>query len=74
MAGFLYQRLHSGDLNTVGRFAASVATSKLEHFGSFRGNEVEVGAMTAGMNLEREHQNTGREKEGDGSVSTISPC
>lgn len=50
MAGYLYHRLHSGDLNTVGRFAAAVATAKLEHCGPFRGDEEEIGAITTGMN------------------------
>ncbi len=51
MAGYLYQRLHSGDLNTVGRFAAAVATAKLERFGPFCGTEEEVGAMSACMSV-----------------------
>lgn len=39
MAGYLYHRLRSGDLRTAGRFAASLATAKLAHFGPLRSNE-----------------------------------
>lgn len=33
VAGYIYQRMHSEDLEQVGRFAALVATRKLENFG-----------------------------------------
>jgi sugar/nucleoside kinase (ribokinase family) len=51
MAGYLYQRLHTGDLYSVGRFAAAVATAKLERFGPWRGNKEEAGAIAAGMSF-----------------------
>lgn len=39
VAGYLYQRLRSGDVVTAGRFAASIAAAKLECFGAFSGVE-----------------------------------
>ncbi len=36
IAGYLYQRLRSNDLNKIGRFAAKLATLKLETFGSLQ--------------------------------------
>jgi sugar/nucleoside kinase (ribokinase family) len=51
MAGYLYQRLHSGDSASVGRFAAAVATAKLERFGPLRGTEGEAGAISACMSF-----------------------
>jgi sugar/nucleoside kinase (ribokinase family) len=52
MAGYLYQRLHSGDLETAGRFAAAIATAKLARFGPFRGSEEEESIIAAGRHCE----------------------
>jgi sugar/nucleoside kinase (ribokinase family) len=42
MAGYMYQRLKSRDINTAGRFGASLATTKLERFGASGGNEADL--------------------------------
>ncbi len=45
MAGYLYQRLKGTDPEMAGRFAAAMATLKLEGSGPFSGSEAEVHAL-----------------------------
>ena len=42
MAGYLFQRLKGMDVPAAGRFAAALATVKLERQGAFSGTEAEV--------------------------------
>jgi sugar/nucleoside kinase (ribokinase family) len=42
VAGYLYQRLLARDIATAGRFAAMIATAKLERFGAFSGRGKEL--------------------------------
>ncbi|MFQ5961438.1 MAG: PfkB family carbohydrate kinase [Candidatus Methylomirabilales bacterium] len=42
MAGYMYQRLKSRDIDTAGKFGALVATANLERFGAFSGSEEEL--------------------------------
>ena len=45
MAGYLYQRLKGTDSDMAGRFAAAMATLKLEDSGPFSRSEAEVHAL-----------------------------
>ncbi|NIR31826.1 MAG: ribokinase [Gammaproteobacteria bacterium] len=42
LAGYIYRRLQSDDVATAGRFAAALATLKMERYGPFDGSEGEV--------------------------------
>ena len=42
MAGYIYKRLKSSDINESGRFAAATASLKLEVLGPFKGTEEDV--------------------------------
>ncbi len=42
MAGYIYKRLKSSDINESGRFAAATASLKLEEAGPFKGSEEDV--------------------------------
>ncbi|MGK7874132.1 MAG: PfkB family carbohydrate kinase [Xenococcaceae cyanobacterium] len=42
MAGYIYKRLKSSDINESGRFAAALASLKLEKSGPFNGSEEDV--------------------------------
>ena len=42
MAGYIYKRLKSSDINESGRFAAATASLKLEESGPFKGSEKDV--------------------------------
>lgn len=42
MAGYIYKRLKSSDINESGRFAAGTASLKLEESGPFKGSEEDV--------------------------------
>ena len=42
MAGYIYKRLASSDINESGRFAAAAASLKLERTGPFQGSEADV--------------------------------
>jgi len=42
MAGYIYKRLKSFDIEELGRFAAAVASLKLEESGPFKGSEEDV--------------------------------
>lgn len=45
MAGYIFHRLKSDDIAAAGRFAAALATLKLEGFGPFSGSERDVYAV-----------------------------
>ncbi len=45
VAGYLFQRLKSVDVENAGRFAAALATLKLERFGPFTGKAEDVEAL-----------------------------
>ena len=49
VAGYIYQRLKSHNLNKVGIFAAAMATLKLENFGPFRGSEKDIKIITSNV-------------------------
>ena len=46
VAGYIYRRLRSDDIMAAGRFAAALATCKLERSGPFIGGERDVAALT----------------------------
>lgn len=51
VAGYLYQRLKSSDLDKIGRFAAKLATLKLETFGSLRLEDESFRTLTSNLEI-----------------------
>ena len=49
IAGYLYQRLQLSDFTKSGKFAALLATFKLENFGPFKGSEEEIRGIESNM-------------------------
>ncbi|MFX0196340.1 MAG: PfkB family carbohydrate kinase [Candidatus Hodarchaeota archaeon] len=51
VAGYLYQRLKSSDLDKIGRFAAKMATLKLNMFGSLRLEDESFKTLTSNQEI-----------------------
>lgn len=51
VAGYLYQRLKSSDLDKIGRFAAKLATLKLETFGSLMLDDETLRTLTSNLEI-----------------------
>ena len=56
MAGYLYKRLKSSDINESGRFAAAMASLNLEESGPFKGSEEDVQNFLEFQSIKNEFQ------------------